>query len=359
LQGDSWVKLSTGVSVPSKIFGTVLSHGLRGRMLSKNELHTLAESRDIDELVTRMKNTVYLDALAKLTRPYTAEKTEGALREYLVNVHAKLVNISGGSGILSAYFTKYITWDLKLILKGKALGKSYDELLPKVNLRAEELVGRRDLVVKALVAQDLDEAVSALSGSEFFEQASRAAAAYKEKGELRLFDLYLDQVFFRTLHKAMKSEAQDPDIKRVVSVDIDSYNVLAVLRGKYWNLSVTDINELIVTTTPKVTRETLQKLLNAERIPEAAAELADTVYKEIIPQNVSDDIDIIMQLEAGFEGMSLKRVFSAFRSVFSVAIMLSALKLIMVEIRNLSAIVSGVDQKVRHDVIVSRLVTPE
>ena len=52
------------MSMPSKIFGTVWAHGLRGRMLSKNELHTLAESRDIDELVTRMKNTVYLDALS-------------------------------------------------------------------------------------------------------------------------------------------------------------------------------------------------------------------------------------------------------------------------------------------------------
>ncbi len=99
--------------------------------------------------------------------------------------------------------------------------------------------------------------------------------------------------------------------------------------------------------------------MNAEKISEAASELGDTVYREIIPQNVSDDIDIIMQLEAGFEGISLKRVFSAFRSVFSVAIMLAALKLIMIEIRNLSAIISGVEQKVSHDVIVSRLVTPD
>ena len=157
----------------------------------------------------------------------------------------------------------------------------------------------------------------------------------------------------------MKSEAQDPDIKRVVSVDIDAYNVLAVLRGKYWGLSTTDINDLIVTTTPKVTRKTLQKMMNKEKISEAVAELADTVYREIIPQNVSDDIDIIMQLEAGFEGISLKRLFSAFKSVFNVAIMLAALKLIMIEIRNLSAIISGVEQKVPPDTIVSKLVTPD
>src|ERR671933_1098782 len=99
------------ISMPSKIFGTVISHGLRGRMLTKSELQTLAESRDIDELVTRTKNTVYLDALAKLSKPYTAEKIEGALREYLVNTHAKIVNIVGGGGILNAYFIKYIIWN--------------------------------------------------------------------------------------------------------------------------------------------------------------------------------------------------------------------------------------------------------
>jgi V/A-type H+-transporting ATPase subunit C len=69
--------------MPGKIFGTVLSHGMKGRMLSKNELQTLAESRDIEELVTRMKNTVYVDTLSKLTKPYSAERIEGALRENL------------------------------------------------------------------------------------------------------------------------------------------------------------------------------------------------------------------------------------------------------------------------------------
>ena len=61
----------------------------------------------------------------------------------------------------------------------------------------------------------------------FLNRHPKQLLAYKEKKDLRLFDIYLDGVFFKTLDKAMKSEAQDPDIKRVVSVDIDSYNVLA------------------------------------------------------------------------------------------------------------------------------------
>lgn len=342
--------------MPSKIFGTVLSHGLRGRMLTKGELQTLAESRDMEELVTRIKNTVYLDAFAKLSRPYNAEKIEGALREYLVNTHAKMVNVTGGAGILNAYFVKYITWNLKIVLKGKALGKSYEELLPKINLRAEELVGRRDIVIKALVAKNLEEAVAATAGTEFGEDAAKAATVYKDKGDMRIFDTYLDHVFYHDLGRAITSESQSPDAKKIASTDVDSYNILSILRGKFWGLSPVAINELIISTTSKVPRDTLQKMINIEKISEAVGELANTVYKDIIPQAGANDIDLIMQLEAGFESLSLKRVVSSFRSMFSVGIMLAALKLVMLEVRNLSAIASGIEQKVPPETIVSRLI---
>jgi V/A-type H+/Na+-transporting ATPase subunit C len=345
--------------MPGKIFGTVLSHGMKGRMLTKNELQTLAEARDIEELVTRMKNTVYLDVLSKLTKPYTAEKIEGALRENLVNNHVKMVSIAGGSGVLNAYFVKYITWNLKLILKGKALGKSYEELVPKINLRAEELVGRRDTVVKALVAKNLEEAVAALAGSEFGEDAAKAAAAYKDKGDLRLFDTYIDHVFFRDLGRALTIESQSPEVKNIVAADIDSYNILAVLRGKYWNLSQNDIDDLIVATTSKVPKDTLQKMINIEKVSEAIMELSNTVYKDIIPQSATNDINAIMQLEASFESLQLKRVISSFRTMFNVGIMVAALKLMMIEVRNLAAIASGVEQKVPAESIMTNLVKPE
>ena len=60
----------------------------------------------------------------------------------------------------------------------------------------------------------------------------------------------------------MVTEAAAPDVKKLVATDIDAYNVLAVLRGKFWGLTHSDISDLIVTTTPKVTQETLQKMIN-------------------------------------------------------------------------------------------------
>ena len=121
----------------------------------------------------------------------------------------------------------------------------------------------------------------------------KTAVAYKEKGDLRLFDIYLDHVFYHDLGRAMNAESQSIDAKKIASVDIDSYNILAILRGKFWGLSSTAISELIVTTTPKVPKDLLQKMINIEKITEAAGELANTVYKDIIPQNAGNDIEFI------------------------------------------------------------------
>lgn len=345
--------------MPNKIFGTVLAHSVRGRMLSRTELQTLAESRDIEELVTRMKNTVYLDALAKLTKPYTAETVEGALLEHLVNQHAKIVSIANGSAILNAYFVKYIILNLKIILKGKAMNKTYEELLPKVNMRAEELVGRRDLAVKALVAKDFDEAVNSLAGSEFGEDARKAAQAYKEKGDIRVFDTYLDHAFYKSLDKAVAFESKLQDEQKLIGVDIDSYNILSVLRGKYWGLSPNEVNDLIVTTTSKVPKDVLQRMINTEKIQEAIGELASTIYKELIPRTAANDIDAIMQLESAFQKESLRRTMNSFRTVFTVANMLASIKLMSYEIKNLAAIAAGVEQKISTDKIMASLIRAE
>jgi V/A-type H+-transporting ATPase subunit C len=344
------------VSTPNKIFGTVLAHTMRGRMLTKTGLQTLAESRDVEELVTRMKNTIYLDVLAKLQKPFTAEKLEGALREHLVNTHAKMVAIASGSAVLNAYFVKYITWNLKLVLKGKVLGRTYEELLPKVNLRAEELVGRRDLVVKALVSKDIDEAISSLQGSEFGDDARKAAVAYKEKGDVRLFDTYLDHAFYKSLERSMVNESKLEDVRKLVGVDIDAYNVLAVLRAKYWGLSAAETNDLIVTTTARVTRDQLQKMMNVEKVQDAIGELANTAYRDLIPKSAANDIDAIMQLEHGFELTSIRRIMASYRSVFTVGNMLASIKLMSFEIKNLAAIATGVEQKIPVEKIMASLV---
>ena len=58
----------------SKVYASVKSYSRRGRLLTKSDFQTLAESRDLDELLTRIKNTNYADAVSDIQKPYTSQK---------------------------------------------------------------------------------------------------------------------------------------------------------------------------------------------------------------------------------------------------------------------------------------------
>jgi V/A-type H+/Na+-transporting ATPase subunit C len=346
------------INKPQRIFGTVRAFAEKGKMLSKTELELFADSRDLDELVTKLKNTPYTEVMAKLQKPLNAEKIENLLREDLVDFHASMAKIVTRQDLLNAYYTKYIIWNLKVILKGKAMGKTYEEILPHVNMRAEELIGRRDIVVKALVAKDLDEAVATLQSSEFGADVAGAAQAYKEKGDIQVFDVYLDHSYYQALATAYTVIGKPADVHPLIGLDVDSYNTLSTLRAKYWGLSEMRIKELRIKPTFRVQEDILDKMINAENVKEAISIFSSTVYKSIVP-NDSNEIEMISKLEAGFERLIYRRAVTSYAKMFSYSTMIAAVKLKSIEVRNLGAIAFGVEQKVGSKTIMPRLLTRE
>ena len=166
------------------VYASVKSYSKRGKLLKKSDFQTLAESRDLDELMTRIKNTIYGDSIIEVQKPYTSQGIESALRSHLADTHYSIAKSVGNSGVLDAYYMKFIVSNLKTILKGKILGKSQEEIETHVNLHAEELIKQRDIVIKALVAKDLEEAVASLSSVEFSEEIVKAVALYNDKKNL-------------------------------------------------------------------------------------------------------------------------------------------------------------------------------
>lgn len=368
------------LSLPNRIFGTVKSFATKGSLLSREVLEMLAESRDMDEFIVRLKNTRYVDAVSRLQRPYTAVAVEGALREDLVNFHSSLANVARESELLNTYFIRYIIYNLKVVLKAKALNRSYEEILPYVNMRAEELLGRRDVVVKALVAKDLDEAVASLAGNEFGEDVQSAVNVYKEKRDLQVFDTFLDHTFYVMLARALAAHWRDSDVKGIVVPEIDAYNILAILRAKFWNLEEEQIKRLVVSKAPAIdlykpgssimplnpirlptlTVESMQKMVSAESVSSAVAELANTAYRNLVPQpqQYTSDIDAIATLEKNLEDMLYSRYIATYHSMFKHSTIIAALKLRALEVRNLSAIATGIEQKMTPDIIMKKLYLP-
>ena len=46
------------------VYASVKSYSKKGRLLKKADFQTLSESRDLEELMTRIKNTIYGDSVS-------------------------------------------------------------------------------------------------------------------------------------------------------------------------------------------------------------------------------------------------------------------------------------------------------
>ena len=339
------------------VYASVKSYSQRGKLLKKADLQTLAESRDLEELMTRIKNTIYGDAISNVQKPYTSQGIESGLRGHLAGVHYSIAKTAGDSDILDAYYMKFIISNLKQILKGKVLEKSQEEIETHINLRAEELIKQRDVIIKALVSKDLEETVASLNSVQFSDEISKAASLYNETKNLQVFDIYFDKILYKQLGRALKN-TRDREVIKLVGMDVDFYNLLSVIRGKFWGLDDSQIEDLIVSQTPSVPKELLQRMMAAATIRDAFAELSNTKYKNLVP-DVENELDAVAQFERSFEMELYNSSARSFTKMFSFATIIGITKLTAFEVRNLAAIAYAVEQKIATDITMSKLIVKE
>jgi V/A-type H+-transporting ATPase subunit C len=349
-----------------QIYTSVRAHALRGTLLSYSILSDMASSKNLDDLVTRLKASPYNPQVSKVSKPYNSKKLELAFREHLVYVHFNLAKTAKNSNILDAYFWKYIVGNLKTIIKGKALGRSYEEIAPNIDLAAEELVGRRDLIVKALAAESVEHALELLATSEFGDELQMANEVYKDKQNVQVFDLFIDNGFLkRVLDSINKYKiryvgyiGEVKQILDLVSIDIDSYNILAILRGKLWELSTSEIRNLILTTF-KVTKEQIENMVESPNLQECLKVVSKTRYSKLVPSGLAGE-HAIAKLEENFQIQGYQIAKKSFlQRVFGIGVILSLIRLKELEVKNLSAIAFGIEQGLSGEAILSKLILPK
>ena len=339
------------------VYASVKSFSKKGRLLKKADFQTLAESRDLDELMTRIKNTIYGDSVSDVQKPYTSQKIENALRSHLADVHYSIARTAGDKSIFNAYYLKFIISNLKSVLKGKVLGKTQEEIESHINLHAEELIKQRDIVIKALVAKDLEEAVASLSSGQFGEEIAKAAALYNDKKNLQIFDIYFDKILYQQLGRAIKT-SRETDAVKLIGMDIDFYNLLSAIRGKFWGLSEEQIQDLIVSATPSASKDLIGRIISAASVKDAFNELTSTRYKDLIPES-ENELDAVAEFERKFELEIYQSSLRSFSKMFSFATTIGITKLTAYEVRNLAAIAYAVEQKIPTETTMSKLILEE
>jgi V/A-type H+-transporting ATPase subunit C len=346
----------------SKTYVGTKAFALRGTLLDPGTTQKFAGATSLDELVNRLKGTPYSDVVSGLIPPLTARRMELAFCERLARVHNSIVTGAGRYGLLKLYYLKNISWDLKLALKAKALNRTFEETVEFLDMKAEELVGRRDLIVKILSARDITEAVAGLSGTEFHLDAERALAGYSVRGETRFFDLYLDHAVFSAISgeysrnsRIYASKAADANgVGDIVALDIDSYNVLSTLRARLWGLPDAEVHDLVVRPTRRVAAPVLASMAGAESTDEAV-KLLEPYYRFQL-QGTENEEELIEMVEDGFA--KKLRQTSALAFVWQglgPGAALALVKLLEFEVGNLAAIAIGIEAGIEPKKILSKL----
>ena len=347
-------------------FVFVKAYASRGSLLSRGFLEELAHSRGVDEMAAKLKTTAYGDQLSGVSGAISARKLESMLRSSLSVFNYELLRYYRKPGVLEGYFERNLSWNLKVAVKGKAAGLSYDDLSDMIVLKAEELAGRRDLIVRMLSASNLDQVLALLGDSDVRPYLVQALATYRQTREISTFDLYIDRYTLGMLVGAFAPKKgrlrrfySRPDklVRSMVAADVDSFDILTILRCKWLDLPAAKIRELLITPAFNLDSDLLEDMLAATTVQAAAGVLSHSVYRKLIPSASSPE-----ELISGVEEAFFKKALATARHTFSASpmsepILLGALKVKELEVRNLSSIAFGLEVGLLPSAIISKLIS--
>jgi V/A-type H+-transporting ATPase subunit C len=287
-----------------------------------------------------------------------------AFRERLADVHLAMINLTKNYDLISAYYLKQIAWDLKSVLKSKALERTTEESMEYLTMHAEELVGRRDLIVRIVSAKDIQEVPSLLAGTEFDKDVSDAVSIFLAKKEIRTFDLFIDHAVMLGIAKSYSSRADDykpsqaidiAGIREMVSLDINTFNILSILRAKLWKLPEEETRRLIVTPIAGAGSFNIQETIEAESVADAIkliqGSLPDTLQLGGTDEEAIDSIESYLVDESSITARK-----SFVWQGLDLSSALALVKCLEFEVRNLAAISIGIEAGVDPKSVLSRLV---
>ncbi len=339
----------------------------RGKLLPRTSLETLSESRGMKDLVVRLKATQYNENISSESTSHNAESLEMAFKEHLVIIHKNLSDTWPNSGFLIAYYWKHVISNLKIILKGKALGFSEEEINKRINLTAEEKINRRDLVAGAISAQSLEEAIKVLKKSEFGNMIEDASNIYSDNKDVKVFDVFLDKALYemilteyfkitysKRIPKKLKEEGKR--IRDLIALEIDGYNIINLMRAKTWNLTQVETKDLVVESTFEIRPETINKMISVGSVDEVTNIINSSYYKGF-SQKMATETETISRLEDAFENKIYSLASKRLRwQVTGIGVIFSVIKLMELEVKNLSTIAFGIEQGMNPKEIVAKLI---
>ncbi len=320
---------------------------VRARMsslLGPELINRLAEARDLSEFYAALDGTVYEKIFSRPEIAFDPRVGERLLLDTEVGWHAELLNDLRGSEkeLVAHFLEKYEIENLKTSLRireGKRGGEDMKYLV------REDLP--HSLPYQAISeAASIEDALSYISRSPFFDSISAVIDDYRERGTLFPIEINLEIDYYKRLKEMVERlSKKDREIaRRLVGLEIDQKNLGWLIRLKfYYDVPV---GELITYNIPggyRMTREKLRQAFKAdsiENVLSAALDKSVSDFSEILVKG--QDLSKLYLLEILLWNILIseaKKTLGGFP--FTIGTILSYLILKRTEIRNVITIMNG------------------
>ncbi len=322
-----------------------------GRLLKSENYTELMQKKSVSEVVSYLKyNTHYKAILSDFeeTNVHRAH-LENLLKHDLINDYAKLLRFTSGrlKDFVNLLYIKIEIESLKLIFRVFESGHADQSVLEDSLIFLAEY--DRLNIPRLALSRNLDEFLSGLRDTAYYDVLRPFAS---EANETRLFsmEMALDLYYLKRVQNDYKKllDANDQAIVReFAGLESDIFNIFWIYRSK----SFYDIDQEVIPsyTLPliyKLKKSTMEALIKAKNFEEYLNILKGTFYGFLFEE----------QYELLYEHNYAEFIFRLHRKrfrrqPFTVACVLSYLRMKEVEISNITSIIEGIRYKLSEEKI--------
>ncbi|BDZ66697.1 V-type ATP synthase subunit C [Methanobacterium ferruginis] len=312
--------------------------GRAGKIFTEKQFSEIIEAGNIDEVKNYLRG---FPDYAKYIDQYPLEK---ALDTQLAENYDLIARITPANS-RDAFKFLLKKWDIrniKSIVIAKKAGLSAEETLDLV-VPFGDLTAKLDALVDA---NDINEVLSALEGTEYTSIIEDAIPVYEETGMLLPMEASLDKYLLENLLRTITTPEDDNTalLKSYVGSMVDAANLKIILRAKVDGLKFEDIDPYMISDGYQIREWKLKDLMEAEDVSGVVSGLEGTEYAQVLSEAMSQytETGSIGAFETALDknvSETAKRI--SLKNQFGIGPMIGFLSKKEKEIKNLKIIVRG------------------
>jgi V/A-type H+-transporting ATPase subunit C len=314
---------------------------LERSFLSTIQIKRLFESKNYKEALFYLKeNTNYKDVLNKYNMESVHRgELEIILKKHYAQKYCKLVHYLKGDykQLLEILYTKLEIEDLKVILRGKFIGKAPEEIEKLMCYRSN--LSRIDYD-KLIKVKSLEAAVENLKETIYYETIQHLIKTTKEEGLFRV-EMALDFVFFSQLRKNIKKLTSENKefVEAYIGINADLLNIQWIFRGKkYYSLSPEELLNYTIYDGHKLNKDILKSLCYCKNMSEFYGKVDESVYSELFIKSKYEEYllerEILLYEKGIFERVKKEHKLN-------ISVVIAYLELAAIEMRDIISIVEN------------------